>query len=56
MIVGVIVVGLQIAGFEILVRNFATAGASAVILGFAFKDIDRILLVGVGLQPPLQCQ
>jgi small-conductance mechanosensitive channel len=48
MIVGVIVVGLQIAGFgDISAGIFATAGASAVILGFAFKDIGQNFIAGV---------
>jgi small-conductance mechanosensitive channel len=48
LIVGVIVIGLQIAGFgDISAGIFATAGASAVILGFAFKDIGQNFIAGV---------
>jgi len=48
LIIGVIVLALQIAGFgDISAGIFATAGASAVILGFAFKDIGQNFIAGV---------
>ncbi|WP_194852541.1 mechanosensitive ion channel family protein [Nonlabens antarcticus] len=47
-IVAIIVIGLQVAGFgDISAGIFATAGASAVILGFAFKDIGQNFIAGV---------
>ncbi|BAO56314.1 mechanosensitive ion channel family protein [Nonlabens marinus] len=48
LIVAVIVLGLRVAGFgDISAGIFATAGASAVILGFAFKDIGQNFIAGI---------
>jgi small-conductance mechanosensitive channel len=47
-ILAVIVIALQAAGLgNISAGIFATAGASAVILGFAFKDIGQNFIAGV---------
>lgn len=48
LILGFIVLSLEAAGFgKISAGIFATAGASAVILGFAFKDIGQNFIAGV---------
>ncbi|PRP66460.1 mechanosensitive ion channel family protein [Nonlabens agnitus] len=48
LIIAFIVLSLQAAGFgNVSAGIFATAGASAVILGFAFKDIGQNFIAGV---------
>lgn len=48
LIIAVLVIGLNAAGFgNISAGIFATAGASAVILGFAFKDIGQNFIAGI---------
>ncbi len=44
----VIVFGLRIAGLEVIVAGLLTAaGASAIVIGFAFKDIGENFISGV---------
>ncbi len=48
LILVVIVIALQVAGFgNVSAGLFATAGAGAVIFGFAFKDIGQNFIAGV---------